>query len=257
MTHIVFATAGLGTQEFQLAAKRVYWQLDKFSCSKEVIVLQDENLQQLCPTVAENFSIFLNSDTRGYGFMSWKAELTYRTLLKSRGKSPFFWVDAGCEVSFNFISKFKMRMLSKRLIRDGYLFFTLDTPERDYTKASLFTKFPTLDPNDDTPQAQTTFYGLYGDIGLKIAEKWFNVVASEISTVDEENNVSSFGNSVTHRHDQSVFSLVLKELGLKPNMSPLKADQSRFKVLRFIKYLTEPVIAARNRTGISKNPFDH
>lgn len=252
---ILVATAGLGTEPIRSAAERVIEQSQNLKSISRRVILTEANLESFCPTISAKYENFLNPETRGYGFMSWKAELTYRLLSDYNGKALYFWVDAGCEVSVTVMSKLKFRSYIHKLKRDGYIYYCLDTPERSHTKSSLFTQFPSLDPNDETPQAQTTFFGLYGKVGLEVATRWFEVVSSSVNTVSEEDSFSVDGQEVKHRHDQSVFSLVLKEAGLKPNINPLKDDGGSSKILRYLKYLKEPVIASRNRSGKSRNPL--
>lgn len=255
MSEVLIATAGLGSDNFRSAAGRVIRGFDRFGYVSRKVLLNEDNLETLCPSVSNKYGNFLNTETRGFGYMAWKAELAYRLLSEYGGEILYFWVDAGCEVSSTRLARFKFANYIHKLGKQEYLYYCLNTPEKDYTKTSLFSYFPTLNSNDCTPQAQTTFFGLHGELGLKIATRWFDVVSSSIHTVNEEDNVSNVGEKVRHRHDQSVFSLVLKEFGLKPNLSPIRSDESKNSSSRILKYLREPIIAARNRSGISWNPL--
>lgn len=250
-TPVVMATAGLGTKEFLAASIRVISQSIGFGVFTNFTHLTNENIELLCPVVSKKYSSVLNSTTTGFGYMAWKAELAHMVMQRHQGNVLYLWVDAGCEMFATPISKLKFKIYLKKLKRDGFLYFTLDTPESFYTKHSLFSHFPSLNPKDKSPQAQTTFFGLYGEIGRSIAERWFEVVSNDLKTINEEENFSWDGSVVKHRHDQSVFSLVLKELGLKPNIRPLKRDSTGNFFLRKFKYLVEPVLASRNRTGKS------
>jgi hypothetical protein len=248
---IVIATAGLGTTEFLSAGKRVIRQAQGFRIFTDYILLTTRNLPELCPLVNNKYSDYLNSSTRGFGFMSWKAELANKVLTENSGNVLYLWVDAGCELFPSVIGKFKLKNYLQLLQRDGYLYFTLDTPESAYTKVGLFNYFPSLLKDDTTPQAQTTFFGLYGEIGQTIAQRWLSIVVSNIETVNEQNSYAWDGSRVEHRHDQSVFSLVLKEMGLKANINPLKSNRNSSPILNRLKYLTQPILASRNRTGTS------
>ncbi len=248
---IVLATAGLGTSEFLAAGIRVIEQAKGFRIFNDCKLLTAKNLPILCPTVSRKYKGVLNTSTRGYGFMSWKSEIAYRTLTEYEGNVFYFWVDAGCEMFPTPLGRLKMKRYVRQLEQDGYLFFTLDTPECEYTKASLFDYFPALSKQDRTPQAQTTFFGLYGKTGQNIAERWFDVVTNNIDTVNEQGSYAYDGSEVRHRHDQSVFSLVLKEMGFKPNIQPLRSDKNSSPFLNRLKYLTQPILACRNRTGKS------
>lgn len=248
---VILSTAGLGSLDFLEAGKRVIRQAKGFNLFSDFRLLDEGNLASICPSVCSKYSSFLNASTRGYGFMSWKAELAYRILSEYDGEVLYLWVDAGCELFSTPISRYKMRKYLNQLELDGYLYFSLDTPENKHTKEGLFEYFPSLSKSDSSPQAQTTFFGLSGELGMRIAKRWFEVVVSNINTVNEEDCYALDGTAVLHRHDQSVFSLALKELGLRPNIAPIRSDKSKLQMINRVKYLTQPVLACRNRTGKS------
>lgn len=243
-------TAGLGTQEFNEASRRVRIQAQHLWKSLDVLELNNQNLKELCPVTFTKYGEFMNLNTVGFGFMAWKAEVVCRALNLNFGSyETIIWADSGCEIQVNLISKarFMIWIVLARIY--GVVAFTLRTPENKYTKRDLF-DFLNLDNNDSSPQFQTTFFILNGDKGKLLADRWFEIVASDIRFVNEDlsqkGEIDGFSN---HRHDQSVFSIVAKSMNIHPLIRPLPNGKAKgFRKLRSFSY---PVWAARNRTGIS------
>jgi hypothetical protein len=217
------------------------------------VELNNQNLKELCPLTSKKYGEFMNINTVGFGFMAWKAEVMSRAMNLNFGRyKTVIWADSGCEININLISKARF-MIWIFLVRFyGVLAFTLRTPENEYTKRDLF-DVTGFDQNDTSPQFQTTFFILSGHKGKLFADRWFEIVASDIRYVNEvpsENGeIDGFRN---HRHDQSVFSIVAKSMNIHPGIQPLPNGRAKgFRKLRSFSY---PVWAARNRTGISIQP---
>ena len=249
----ILLTAGLGSADMQSAARRVARDASRLAIFSQVVVLTNDNLEELCPTISFKYRNILNSRIRGFGYMCWKAEIVYRFLKKNNGKRGVVWIDAGCEVSPSIITRLRLVKNLHEAKRRGYLFFNLDTKESSYTKRELFCEFPSLDFLDSEPQAQTTFFALIGPVGLKIAARWFEIIAKSEFNFNEETKSKQLPQFIEHRHDQSVFSLALKEAGYTANLRPLRNGRGKLfsKVLTFI---FDPIIASRNRTGESIAP---
>lgn len=249
----ILLTAGLGSADMRSAACRVARDAQKFSLFSQIIILTSDNLKDLCPTTSFKYERILNAGTRGFGYMCWKAEIVYRTLIEHQGYCGVVWVDAGCEVSPSIITRLKLVHYLNQANKNGYLYFNLDTQESSYTKRELFDEFPSLDASDAGPQAQTTFFALTGPVGLKIASRWFEVVAKSEINFNEEAYVEQASSFIEHRHDQSVFSLSLKESGYLANLPPLRNGRGKL-ISRILTFIFDPIIASRNRTGDSIVP---
>ena len=243
----IFITAGLGNSNFEDAAIRLLKDVNRFQVFESLVYLNNNNIESLCPTVSKKYKKFLRANVRGFGFMSWKAEIIHRTL-DSNPEAGIIWADCGCEAIVNCLTKRSLVHKLNRASKEGYIAFNLNTEEYRYTKRELFDFFPILSSSDKSPQFQTTFFGLHGDLGRKIAKRWFEVVSAEISTVNEISKVGEQQGFVCHRHDQSVFSLVMKELNLEANMKPIRSGKTMRS--QILSKLHEPFIASRNRSGL-------
>ena len=140
MDNWLVLTAGLGSNDFEKAARRIEESCEGISFVSKVIKLSEFNLVKYCPNTYEVYNGFLNSRTKGYGYMSWKAEVCSLAIEGAFGEfAGIIWIDSGCEI---FDSSWTRRRFSNMLteaVRNGLVTFTLDTPESKYTKAFAFT----------------------------------------------------------------------------------------------------------------------
>jgi len=244
-------TAGFGSSDMEAAALRVQKQGQALGIFKTVVAVTNVDLAVSCPQMYSKYSDFLNSTHKGFGYFSWKIELVHRALDGAFGEfDGVVWVDAGCEINNTLISKWRLRRWLRKTKKRGSFLFSLDTPERDFTKKLTFSEFPNLSVEDSSPQIQATWFILSGDLGQRIANKWLEVSLKGIEFLDL---TSSPGGErvgfVEHRSDQSILSLTVKSLGVEPtNYSPKSARTGLVSSLRGIIH---PIWTARNRSGKS------
>jgi hypothetical protein len=250
----ILITAGLGDASFEAAAGRVASQSKRLFDWQHQIVLTTENINDYCPTCVSSYQDILNPQTVGFGFMAWKAEIVFRTLNEEFGPCDgVVWVDAGCEAVANTFTRFKLRQHFRMAKRVGAEVFSLNTPEVSYTKRDLFQEFPNVLGSDPSPQIQTTNFYLYGDRGLEIAKRWFEVATKSQSLIDESpSKLGEVQNFITHRHDQSVFSLCCKASKQFHSFKPLTSGSGTR--LAQARGFFSPFWASRNRTGTSIVP---
>lgn len=134
-----------------------------------VKAVKSGELRLECPRVFEKYEDYLNSRTKGFGYMAYKAELVQSAFEGAYGECDgVIWVDAGCEVVVNSLSKKKLDDFINYAEENGVACFTLDTDELMYTKRDLFRAFPSIDPESAGPQIQTTWFLLHGSTGKQV-----------------------------------------------------------------------------------------
>ncbi len=247
---VLFLTAGLGEENFCAAARRVELQVIKLSPYSRVINLSNENLRVICPEVSNVFADHLSVNTRGYGYMAWKSEIVMRAVNGDFGSYEYVvWVDSGCEVNSSKAGRATFLYWLALTKFRGYLFFKLETPEAFFTKRDLFKQFPVLSPDDFSGQLQTTFFILQTSRSRQLVQLWFSKCLEDIRNIDESTSHQGEREGFNiHRHDQSVFSLSAKSLGLTKTIRTLPNGAKglfRFAI---------PIWASRNRSGFSINP---
>lgn len=241
-------TAGFGSDAQVAAADRVVRQASELS-SLKIRGFKYFDLPKFAPECWTNYREFLNTENKGFGYFSWKPELVWKTFESMpEQNSGVIWVDAGCEININNVSKIFLRRMMKKAERDGYFLYSLRYPENAYTKKLLFAEFGVETENDSSPQVQATWFLLYGELGREIAKKWFEVSKLGIEYLDLSRSTSEHENFIEHRFDQSVLSLTAKNLGCK--ISNIRPPDGRSRLSRLRGYFY-PIWSSRNRTGES------
>ncbi len=242
-------TAGVGAPEFEEAAHRVVNSLRPSGVVDCVVEVVTKDLSEVCPQVSDLYVDLMNVDTRGYGYMCWKAEVVHNAMQGYWGDfDGVIWIDAGCEVSINPLSKIKFRKFQKIARRFGVACFTLDTLEIEYTKRDLFERFPQIDPFKSGKQIQTTWFFLHGETGKKIAREWFETVMSGTHLLELTNSAKpEYSGFVENRYDQSAFSLVCKANKI-PVMKYTPTNGHSSLILK-LRGLINPIWTSRNRFG--------
>ena len=240
-------TAGLGMTSQEEAAQRVIRDAKKFNLFEDFSMTLTDDLPTSAPFISGKFTKYLSPDVKGYGYFCWKPELVFRGFDES--VDGVAWVDAGCEINANKLSRLRLKYFMRTAKRKGYFVYKLNAPENFYTKRSLFKKFPGTRASDFSGQFQATWLFLYGDLGRQIASIWFEISSADISNLDltNEGDLEAEG-FVEHRFDQSVLSLTLKDLNCSAsNYCPPSGATARSQ----IRGITHPIWSSRNRSGTS------
>jgi hypothetical protein len=249
-------TAGVGNKDFEEAAIRVRDSLATSGIVDKVVAVTTRDLLSVCPKTSSLYKRVMNADTRGYGFMSWKAEIVNAAFQGMWGQfDGVVWIDAGCEVTINPASRIRFNKFKNFAIKHGVAAFTLDTLEIEYTKRDLFEIFPEISPTNAGKQIQTTWFFLHGDLGRKIAQQWLETVMIGTHLLDLNPSANSeFKEFVENRYDQSTFSLVCKKNQIRiMHYRPTAGSGSLLSILRGV---FNPIWTSRNRQGKStKNRF--
>jgi hypothetical protein len=162
------------------------------------------------------FKNVLRYNSRGYGYWIWKVSIIKDVLSKMRENDILLYTDSGCSFNRNGSSKFKdyLELVNKSEL--GILAVSLQENflERKYSKGDLFDYFGVRDDISicDTPQIQAGVILIrknkYSEIFFELLQ---NVYETDINFVnDEPSNKPNFPDFITHRHDQSVFSILFK-----------------------------------------------
>lgn len=244
-------TAGVGTPDFEEAAYRVRDALVPSAVVDKVVAVTTRDLPSVCPETSILYRDLINTDTRGYGYMCWKAEVVNAAMQGRWGDfEGVIWIDAGCEVTINHLSSVKFNRFKKYAIDHGVACFSLDTLEIEYTKRDLFEKFPEVSPQLAGKQIQTTWFFLHGEQGKQIAKEWFDTVMSGTNLLDLNSSTNpEYDGFIENRYDQSTFSLVCKKNAIPVmNYKPTAGTGSYISILRGF---VNPIWTSRNRKGQS------
>lgn len=250
----LFITAGLTAGSLRDAGNRVAQQSVALFPFAKTVVITGDNLKEICPKTYRTYSKFLDETIKGYGYYAWKAEAVSNALEGKMGAcNGVVWVDGGCEINANLLSKRIFNLILKLARRHGGWFYELETPERDYTKRDLIDRFKEAVDSRPSTQVQANFFVLQGEAGRILARKWMDLTLERVENVDF--SMSSDGeaeNFIEHRNDQSLFSILVKNM--KFPISRFVPTSRPNSLIGFGKSFISPVWIARNRSGKSILP---
>lgn len=154
---------------------------------------------------------------RGYGYWQWKPYLIRRVMDRMEEGDFLVYADAGCSLNPNGIKRLKEYLQIATDSPCGVLGFDQHWLEAEWTKADLFDYFGVL----NNPQymnhgqvATTCFFLQKRPESQHIIDTWFYIenFRHELVT-DAPSHLPNVDGFQEHRHDQSVFSLLMVKYG--------------------------------------------
>lgn len=193
---------------------------------------------------------FVESHKRGYGYWLWKPFIVLEYAKRLRSGDTIFYCDIGCEFSLAGRERFNnLVSLSKHqpivAFEAGARLF-----EHQWSKPALldYLSVPTVDCN--SPQIAATFFFIQvNSFTLALLEEWYYICTlDDCKFLVDDNDIAI--DYIEHRHDQSIFSLLLKKYKISPHRMnsnfPIGLYYSNSYVYSF------PIHAIRNLTPTSR-----
>lgn len=162
---------------------------------------------------------FIESNPRGYGYWLWKPYLIKKTIETMNDDEILIYADSGCYLNLNALSV-KRLFEYVQIVKEsptGILAFQMEhLPEYKYTKretAETILKTENLTTVMSSGQCMATVVILRKTVhSLAFVNEWFNY--SEIyDLINDSKSRPEHVGFIDHRHDQSIYSLLLKTRG--------------------------------------------
>jgi hypothetical protein len=219
---ITFITFGGPTENFHKRVKEITLQAESFNLFNNIIGFTEKDLQN-----DDNFwnkhGNFINENKRGYGYWLWKSYIILKTLNQINNNDIILYSDVGCHLIPNEKDKLLEYINILNNSKYGILSFEIEYPERHFekkwNKSDLFKYFNENNKIDieeikNSGQHHATFMLIKkNDHSKNLISKWYEL-CSNYDFIDDspsiEKNDESF---IEHRHDQAIFSLLVKTYG--------------------------------------------
>lgn len=188
----------------------------------------------------EKHSEFMKKNKRLYGFAIWKSYIIKKTLEEMNNGDILMYLDCGCEIGMpkqQFIPHFFELVKQYKIISsDTYC------PEKEWSKMELLKHLNMENSNliNTTQYASGAILFCKCDNVTKFVDLWYSTCCNYNLINDEPTKSSELECFIENRHDQSVFSLLLKK-----NNFAIEELKRRVSIQGCIYYI-------RNRSGISK-----
>lgn len=214
------------------------------------------NESNLSPSFKMKFKRRLRLGTRGFGYWCWKPQILLQTLQEARDGDIVLYCDAGCEINPSGIKVLESYFSDVALSESGFLVFQLETRPADptaffeekWTKEDLFSYFeiPPEDPVRTTNQIVSGIFAFrVSKTSRRLIQEWLNVYCTDFDlATDRPSRLKNSKIFIEHRHDQSIFSLLIKRVNAEVrSFSELEPSSGEIFGITDGK----PIIAARNK----------
>jgi hypothetical protein len=240
MIQLHFLTFGGPSETYREAAKRIRDQAQAMNVFSSITAFTDVELQQ--DTAFWNkHGDFILSNPRGYGYWIWKSYLIQQKLLEIPDGDILLYADSGCELNPYAKRRF-FELVSKTCARKIIGTHSIST-DITYTKQDTIVKMGLSNRVDllqkNQIQAGCLMMQKCSEI-VCLIDSWYNW-CHDYHLIDDSPSVATNSPQfIEHRHDQSVFNLLIKERGLY-NYEMEPADNK----------IENPIWYCRNRGGRS------
>ncbi len=226
----------LSSDDYIAAIKRLGEQAESLDLFDKIILYTDTHLKN-DQLFWDKHGKFISNNKRGYGYWIWKPYIIGKTMAAMEHGDILTYIDAGCEIDIN-----KKNILNNHFEhanRDYIVGSLTDHCEKNYNKMDLVLRMDMREHykyhNWSYRQRQSgLLMFLVNDDTKKIVREWYEI-ACDYHMLDDtpsvNENIHSFNE---HRHDQSIFSLLVKKYDIFSEES-----------------LEDCVEISRNRTGVS------
>lgn len=211
-TQIILLTFGAGNIRWHRAAKRLKREAEKLEIFTRVYALDDKWLRIFDFEVYELVQSFLRiGDFKGFGYWAWKsAALTWAH--ERHPNALLIYLDSGFVIPNTERARLGFLRWIEFTRTHGSLALCLPNhPEKKWTKQETMQE---IDPSEslvDTMQIQGGFIFLTAEQGDEFLPQYRELILKENGFhISDDTRFGDFPGFISHRNDQSVFSLLWK-----------------------------------------------
>ena len=231
-----FITFAAGNQDYINAGNRIINQAKNTKLFDKHIFYNEKYLQNN-NTFWNLHKDFILKNKRGFGYWLWKPFIILQTFNLAKNGDTILYLDSGCEINYKNTTKINNLKNYLNIIKNYKIIGTTTCKEKEWNKMDLILHLNLLDDKYlETPQrcgGTNLFYVC--DETRKIVQEWYNLACNYHFIDDSPSQNQNYNCFKEHRHDQSIFSLLLKKYNLCNNCN-----------------LRTCIEIARNRTGKSR-----
>lgn len=251
---LFFLTFGGPTINYHEAVERLCNQAKKMEIFDEIIGMTEKDLQNDQEFWSKHCD-FINSNSRGYGYWLWKPYIIKKILEKMNDDDILLYLDSGCELNYmardKFLEYIELVKIKKILGTNG------SSTDYNYTKMDLISFFG-MENNIELlkkrhMQATALLMIKNNDIE-KLINEYYEICSNNYNLINDSQSIQkNFDEFIEHRHDQSVFSLLVKKYGLiNYNLDPTDWGYGTKSKKNYLKNgIIFPIWTCRNRSGKS------
>lgn len=218
---VYFLTFGT-TDQYRKSLERICSQAKDLNVFDDIIVYNETDLKSI-PEFWERNKEFVESNKRGYGYWIWKPYLILKTLKQMKEGDVLVYCDCGSTLRSAGRSQMLEFIELSKTAENGILGFSLDANgsdfffEKKWTKMDVFHKLNIKESElefFESPQICATEIILCKNKEtVDFVQTWYDICMAENYkyVTDRPSEMSNHSSFVENRHDQSIYSLMLKK----------------------------------------------
>lgn len=176
----------------------------------DTVKIYSEN--DLAEDFMERSGEFIRSNQRGFGYWIWKPQVAIQRMNEIEEGDILVYADAGCSIYSSGVSVFSKYI--QETIKNKVCVFQLEYIEKKYCKMDLLKEIGG-DPDSLTICA-TFYYMMKTKENLEFLNEWLRLCQTPHLVDDSPSVIPNDPSFLDHRHDQSIFSLLLKKYRKEP-----------------------------------------
>lgn len=211
---LVFLTFGGPSSNYIKRVKTLCEQASNFGRFDRVIGATDRILRSDSVFWKKN-GVFMNINARGYGYYIWKPFLIQKILNQLNDGDILVYMDSGCTLNVQGIRRFDeyLEMITKP--GPGMISFHMaHLPEIQYSKRALIEYLETTSTDLRSGQYVGGIQMMCKSPNtVKLVNNWYSIANRHELIDDSRHPGGEHGSFIDHRHDQSIYSLLVKKYG--------------------------------------------
>ena len=222
---IYAVTFGGDAQNYYDAVNRLNNELNALNIFDGIALNYDTTLKNDTEFWLKNGE-FINNNRRGYGYWLWKSYVMLQQFNKMKDNDILVYLDCGCEVVNNHDSINRIKLLIEQCNNHNILYTLTGHDDKTYTKNDLFEY---MNKNYDliideelknSMMKQATMIIIKkNDLTNNFINDWYNISCIYNLIDDSPSKTINDRHFYEHRHDQAIFSIILKTNKYKNTMN--------------------------------------
>jgi len=204
-----FVTFAGGDFLWKLAIQRIKNQAQISGEFSAIGIYESKDLARIANSIDLHF---IEQNKQGYGYWLWKPIIVLDFLENNPEIDVILYADAGCDLNFNAHSIENWNRYLDNLKSHECVAFAMELIEKSWTKEELFRTFPEYRQYQNTEQLLGGVFLMRRNFAIEFCNQWLDRMRTS--------NFELLGNFydqtiqdpqfLSHRHDQSFFSLMGK-----------------------------------------------
>lgn len=208
-------------RKWHYALKRLAKQVRQFDLNLIFLPYGEKELKRIKEW--SDIKGFITQYPKGYGLWIWKPLIILDALDKNKDALGVIYLDAGCEINVNDLSKLRFQEYLNQALKEQLLVFEMKLLEFHYTNHEVIKRIYPNTLEDHKQISAAVIFVKNSTKARKIIEVWqklttennkTNLIGNSFSVIPEKDRFKPA--MISHRNDQSILSLVLRKFNVMP-----------------------------------------